>query len=89
MAYNGSIDFIPNTNLMVPGSTDLKFSYNRKALFVRVRQFKDYRREQEGKKYTIFDGIRKMGSLWFNIAESIKFRHYVIVRIRDDTKEDP
>ncbi|KAF2174589.1 hypothetical protein K469DRAFT_743604 [Zopfia rhizophila CBS 207.26] len=50
MAYNGGIDFMSNSRLMVPDSEDLQFDTDREALVVKVRQFKNYRLESEGEE---------------------------------------
>ena len=89
MAYNGGIDFISNSRLIVPGSKDLQFNTNREALVVKIRQFKNCRREQEEKEHAIFADPGRVGSLWFDTATKIEFRHCVVVGMRKGQEKDP
>ena len=89
MAYNGGIDFISNSSIMVPDSKDLRFDTNREALVVKIRQFENCQMGQEEKEYAIFADPGRVGSLWFDIATKIEFRHCVVVGMRKDQKKDP
>ncbi|KAI3570894.1 heterokaryon incompatibility protein-domain-containing protein [Fusarium oxysporum f. sp. albedinis] len=95
MAYPGAIDFITDAKqrLMVPRSADLDFTEDGKALNVKVRQFKDCRIFQYGKQCRIFDRtafawIRKVGSLWFDVADRIEFKYCVVVGVGDDYEKE-
>ncbi|EXK23779.1 hypothetical protein FOMG_19461 [Fusarium oxysporum f. sp. melonis 26406] len=97
MAYPGGIDFISDVTqrLMVLRSADLEFTDNGDTLTVTVRRFKDCRIGQDGKQFAIFArstfaSPRKVGSLWFDLADRIEFKHCVIVGMDEDhQKEDP
>ncbi|RYC78669.1 hypothetical protein BFJ63_vAg18458 [Fusarium oxysporum f. sp. narcissi] len=97
MAYPGGIDFISDVTqrLMVLRSADLEFTDNGDTLTVTVRRFKDCRIGQDGKQFAIFArstfaSPRKVGSLWFDVADRIEFKHCVIVGMDEDhQKEDP
>ncbi|KAJ3453667.1 hypothetical protein MRS44_017914 [Fusarium solani] len=81
--------------LMVLRSADLEFTNNGDTLTVTVRRFKDCRIGQDGKQFAIFAtstfaSPRKVGSLWFDVADRIEFKHCVIVGMDEDhQKEDP
>jgi len=89
MAYNRGIDFMSNSRIIVPGSKDLQFNTNREALVVKIRQFENCQLEQEEKEHGIFANLGRVGSLWFNIATKIEFRHCVVIRIRKGQEKDP
>jgi hypothetical protein len=89
MAYNGGIDFMSNSRLIVPCSRDLGFDTNQEALVVKIRQFEYCRMEQEEKEHAIFANSRRVGSLWFDMATKIEFRHCVVVGMRKDQEEGP
>ncbi|KAK5988524.1 hypothetical protein PT974_10007 [Cladobotryum mycophilum] len=93
MAYSGGIDFISDIklDLRVPGSTDLEFTDNGKALIVKVRQFKNCQMKEEegGGKHVISEATRKVGSLWFDVTDRIEFGHCIVVgMVRDSWKAD-
>jgi hypothetical protein len=89
MAYYGGIDFVSNSNLMVPDSKDLGFDTGQEALLVRVRRFEDCRLEREGKEHAIFAGRRRVGSLWFDVEGKNQFEHCVVVGMREEEIENP
>ncbi|KAF4448932.1 tol [Fusarium albosuccineum] len=97
MAYPGGIDFISDAKqrLMVPRSADLDFTDDGDTLTVKVRRFKGCRIGQGGKQRNVFARTalartRKVGSLWFDIADRIEFKHCVIVGMGDgNEKKDP
>ena len=86
MAYNGGIDFMSNSSIMVPSYEDLRFDTNREALVVKIRQFENC---QMGQEHAIFADPGRVGSLWFDMATKIEFRHCVVVGMCQDRKEDP
>ncbi|EXA29129.1 hypothetical protein FOVG_19337 [Fusarium oxysporum f. sp. pisi HDV247] len=97
MVYPGGIDFIVDAKqrLRVPRSADLDFTDDGYTLTVKVRRFNDCRIGQDGKQFAIFDmsafaSPGKVGSLWFDMAETTEFKHCVIVGMdKDHQKEDP
>jgi len=89
MAYNGGIDFMSDSTLMVPRSKDLGLDTNREVLVVKIRQFEYCRMEQKEKEHAIFADSGRVGSLWFDMATKIEFRHCVVVGMRKDQEEDP
>jgi hypothetical protein len=97
MAYSGGIDFILDANqvLKIPRSTDLDFTNDGDTLTVKVRRFKGCWIAQDGNQFavfarTAFAWTRKVGSLWFDVADRIDFKHCVVVGMGDDDgKEDP
>lgn len=56
---------------------------------MKIRQFKYYQKEQKEKEHTIFTNLGRVGSLWFNIATKIKFRYYIIIRMRERQEKGP
>ena len=89
MAYNGGIDFMSNSRLMVPGSKDLRFDTDREALVVKIRQFENCQMEQEEKEHAIVANLGRVGSLWFDVATKVEFRHCVVVGMRGGQEKDP
>ncbi|KAJ4168292.1 hypothetical protein NW754_013626 [Fusarium falciforme] len=97
MAYPGGIDFISDLRqtLKVPHSADLDFSNDGYTLTVKVRRFNDCQIGQDGNRFAIFAGTasaspRKVGSLWFDVADTTEFKHCVVVGMGDDNeKTDP
>lgn len=97
MAYPGGIDFISDAKqrLMVPRSADLDFTDDGVTLTVKVRRFEDCQIGQDGKQFALFARTafawpRKVGSLWFDVADRIEFKHSVVVGMGDDNgKKDP
>ncbi|KAM5359226.1 hypothetical protein ACJZ2D_014653 [Fusarium nematophilum] len=73
MAYPGGIDFISDAkqSLMVPRSADLDLPDDDVTLTVKVRQFKDCRIGQDVFSRAAFAWTRKVGSLWFDVADRI------------------
>ena len=92
MAYSGGIDFITDAGpgLMVPGLVDLDFTNDGQALDVKVRQLSwNFRLRKRGEEYAILKGREKVGSLWFDVAGRIEFKHCVVVGMRaGQEKED-
>ncbi|KAH7176029.1 hypothetical protein EDB81DRAFT_751443 [Dactylonectria macrodidyma] len=86
MAYSGGIDFISGAGrpLLVPESADLGFADDGKALIAKIRQFENCRVEQRKREYAIFDDTKKVGFLWFDVADQIEFRHCVVVGVSGD-----
>ncbi|KAF2180167.1 HET-domain-containing protein [Zopfia rhizophila CBS 207.26] len=82
MAYNGGIDFMSNSRLMAPNSEELQF--DREALTVKVRQFKNCRPE----RYGILADSGRVGSVWFDTRANNRFKHCVVVGMRQDEKKD-
>ncbi|KAK3380806.1 heterokaryon incompatibility protein-domain-containing protein [Podospora didyma] len=94
MAYSGGIDFLSDAkeDLTIPPRADLDFTEGGKALKVKVRRFgENCRMEQKGKEHAIIDGVEKrVGSVWFNVADRFEFEYCVVVGMReDDKREDP
>ncbi|EXA31830.1 hypothetical protein FOVG_16888 [Fusarium oxysporum f. sp. pisi HDV247] len=95
MAYAGGIEFISDATqrLMVPRSADLDFANDGDTLAVKVRQFKDCWIGQDRKKFVIFAPTpsaltRKVGSLWFDVADKIEFRYCVVVGMGEEGQEE-
>lgn len=80
---------------MVPRSADLDFTDDADTLTVNVRRFKDCGIGQDGKQCAIFATTgfawtRKVGSLWFDVADRVEFSHCVVVGMDEEhKKEDP
>ena len=91
MAYNGGIDFMSNSSIMVPGYKDLRFDTNQEVLVVKIRQFENCEMRQEEKEYVIYAGPGKVGCLWFDMATKIELRDCdcVVVGMCNDQKKDP
>ncbi|KAF4333927.1 heterokaryon incompatibility [Fusarium beomiforme] len=97
MAYPGAIDFILDAKqrIMVPRSEDLDFADDGDTLIVKVRRFTDCRIGQDEKRFaifarTIFAWTRKVGSLWFDVADRIELKYCVVIGMGDDIgKTDP
>ncbi|CAP71746.1 uncharacterized protein PODANS_6_6980 [Podospora anserina S mat+] len=93
MAYSGGIEFIldPNPSFRVPRFEDLDFADDRSVLNVKVRNFGgSCRMGQNEEKYVILDGEEEVGSLWFDIADQIRFEdcNCVIVGALDAEMKD-
>ncbi|KAK3347057.1 heterokaryon incompatibility protein-domain-containing protein [Lasiosphaeria hispida] len=92
MAYSGGVHFISGMqeNLLVPRFAELDFTNSATALRVKVRQFcEKCRMGKNGEEHTIVDGIEKVGSLWFDVADQVEFKHCVVVGMGEyDEKED-
>lgn len=88
MVYNGGIDFMSNSRLMVPRYEDLRFDTSRGALVVKIRQFENCRMEREEKEHAIFADPGRVGSLWFDTATGIEFRHCVVVGMPRGREKD-
>jgi hypothetical protein len=89
MAYDGEIGFMLDSMLLVPRSEDLGFDPNGEALVVKIRQFECCRMEQGEEEHAVFANSRRVGSLWFDMATNIEFRHCVVVGMLEDQVEDP
>jgi hypothetical protein len=92
MAYSGGVDFISmQESLAVPRFAELDFTNNATALRVKVRQFcEKCRMEQNGEEHTILNGTEKVGSLWFDVADQMGFKHCIVIGMGEyDEKEDP
>jgi hypothetical protein len=95
MAYPGGINFISDTQgLMVPRLADLDFTDDGEALTIKVRRFNHCRMGQDGKQFAIF-GVppfaetNQVGSLWFDVADRIEFKHCVVIGMDANQEEDP
>jgi hypothetical protein len=91
MAYHGGIDFILDSKqtIMVPPFADLDFADDGETLTAKVRRFKDCWIGQDGKQFAIFTRAAfvwtsKVGSLWFDVLDSIELKHCVVVGMGDD-----
>jgi hypothetical protein len=90
MVFYGGIDFLSNSELMVPDSKDLRFHTDRESLIVKVRQFENCRLGVGENEHTIFADSRKVGCLWFDIRANREFKHCVVVGMPEDRRvEDP
>jgi hypothetical protein len=89
MTYNGGIDFMSDSTIMIPRFEDLGFDTNREALVVKIRQFEYCQMEQEEKEHAIFANLQRVGSLWFDMATKIEFEHCVVVGMRKGPENDP
>lgn len=93
MAYSGGIDFLSDTTqyLIVPSRRDLGFTYDGKALNVKVRLFgENCRVEQQAEGHVIVNGTEEVGCIWFDVADRIELKHCVVVGMdKNDEKEDP
>ena len=92
MAYSGAVEFISmQESLVVPRLAELDFTNSATALRVKVRQFcEKCRMEQNGEEHVIVDGTGKVGSLWFDVADQMEFKHCIVVGMGEyDEKEDP
>lgn len=93
MAYSGGIEFIldPNPSSRFPRFKDLDFADDRPALNFKVRNFGgSCRMGQNKEKYIILDGEEEVGSLWFDMADQIRFEacNCVVVGALDAEMED-
>ncbi|KAM7210654.1 Heterokaryon incompatibility protein (HET) domain containing protein [Rhypophila decipiens] len=91
MAYSEGIDFIldANSSCAIPRAVDLGFIKEGEALNVQVRKFGgNCRTEKKGEEYIMFGGTGEVGSLWFDVAEQVEFKHCVVVSMVQDDKED-
>jgi hypothetical protein len=92
MAYSGGIDFIADAKqlLVVSRIEDLGFKRDGKALKVKVRQFgENCRMEQEGEGHAIVNGAKRVGFVWFDVADRFEFKHCVVVGMGEDEEDDP
>ena len=91
MVYPGGIDFIVDAaiSLEVARPKDLDFG---KALKVKARIFGgNCQMEQREEGYALVDGTKKVGSLWFDVADLIRFKAcncVVVSMVRDRETED-
>ncbi|KAI2883409.1 hypothetical protein CBS76997_11404 [Aspergillus niger] len=100
MLYNGKIDFLTKSNLMVPSEQSLSFDSSGRGINIEVRQLEDcYTRERDG-EHIIFTKTKRVevmkevevGILHLDkgSAAEVESRNYVVIAVsQDDNEDDP
>ncbi|RDH22700.1 HET-domain-containing protein [Aspergillus niger ATCC 13496] len=90
MFYNGKVDFLTRSTLLVPQFQSLNFDDSMRSINIEVREFEYHHMSRRDREYIIYADTGEIGSLYFDMdsAAEIEPRNCVVIAMSQYDNED-
>ncbi|OJJ65830.1 hypothetical protein ASPBRDRAFT_79605 [Aspergillus brasiliensis CBS 101740] len=90
MLYNGKVQFLTDSNVMIPQFPSLYFDDSKRGINIEVREFKYYHISRRDGEHIIYSDTGNVGSLYFDMdtAAEIEPRNCVVIGVSQDDDSD-